>query len=223
MAPWYMSACGHGLEGDLVQKGLSVYKGRIGQMVVSPLVTVVDDATLPNHYGSYAVDDEGTPGRRNVLIEKGVLKQFLYDHYTAKLENTASTGNGRRESYHYLPQVRMSNTLILPGETDPGAILADTPTGLYVTKIGGGQVNSITGDFLFEIAEAYFIEGGRLGPMVKNATLNGNGPRALASVDAVGSDLGFAIGTCGKGGQGVPVGDGQPTIRLPEMIVGGQQ
>ncbi len=216
-------ACGHGLEGDLVQKGISVYQGRIGEMVASPLVTVVDDATLFGHYGSYAVDDEGQTGRRNVLIEKGVLKQFLYDYYTAKQEGLSSTGNGRRESYQYLPQTRMSNTLILPGETDPAAILADTPRGLYVTKIGGGQVNSITGDFLFEVAEAYEIENGEIGSMVKNATLNGNGPKALQSVDAVGTDMGYAIGTCGKGGQGVPVGDGQPTIRLPEMIVGGRK
>lgn len=216
-------ACGHGLEGDLVQKGMSVYRGRIGEMVASPLITVVDDATLPGQYGSYAVDDEGNPGQRNVLIKNGKLLGFLYDLYTAKQEGTVSTGNGRRESYHYLPQTRMSNTFITPGNTDPADILADTKKGLYVTKIGGGQVNSITGDFLFEIAEAYQIENGRLGYMVKNATLNGNGPKALASVDAVGSDMGYAIGTCGKGGQGVPVGDGQPTIRLPEMIVGGRK
>ncbi len=216
-------ACGHGLEGDLVQKGLSVYEGRIGEMVASPLVTVVDDATLSGHYGSYAMDDEGHLGRRNILIENGKLLGFLYDYYTAKQEETDSTGNGRRESYRYLPQTRMSNTIIVPGNTNPADILADTPKGLYVTKIGGGQVNSITGDFLFEVGEAYLIENGRLGHMVKNATLNGNGPKALASVDAVGSDMGYAIGTCGKGGQGVSVGDGQPTLRLPEMIVGGRK
>jgi len=214
-------ACGHGLEADLVQKQLSVYSGKKGQMVASPLITVIDDPTLPGKYGSYRFDDEGTPAQRTVLIEKGVLKEYLYDYLTARKEGRASTGNGRRESYQYRPIPRMSNTFIAPGEDRPEDILRDTPHGLLVKRMGGGQVNTVTGDFVFEVAEGYLIQGGQLGPLVRGATLTGNGPEVLKIIDRVGNDLGFALGVCGKDGQGVPVGDAQPTIRIPEIIVGG--
>ncbi len=215
-------ACGHGLEGDAVSKGLSLYKDKIGEKVAAEGVTVIDDATLPDHYGSYRYDDEGNPGRKNVLIENGVLKQYLFDIRSARKMGTASTGNGRRESYQYAPQVRMSNTLIAPGKDDPAAVIADLKSGLFVVKMGGGQVNTTNGDFIFEVSEAYRIENGALTAPVKNASLIGNGPKTLSAVFAVGDDLGFAIGTCGKGGQSVPVGDGQPTLGISELVVGGK-
>jgi len=215
-------ACGHGLEADLVQKELSVYAGKLGQQVASPLVTVIDDATLPGKYGSAEFDDEGTPGQRTVLIENGVLKSYLYDLLTARKEQRRSTGNGRRESYRYQPIPRMTNTFIAPGADDPEQIIADTPQGLLVKKMGGGQVNTTNGDFVFEVAEGYLIKNGKAGDLVRGATLTGNGPQVLAAIDRVGRDQGFAIGTCGKDGQGVPVSDAQPTIRIPELIVGGQ-
>lgn len=214
-------ACGHGLEADLVHKGLSVYKGRQGQLVASPLVTVIDDATLPGRYGSFAYDDEGTSAQCSVLIEKGRLVSYLYDRLTAAQDKTASTGNGRRESYRHRPIPRMSNTFIKPGEDDPEEIIRSTPRGLFVLKMGGGQVNTINGDFVFEVAEAYMIENGQVTYPVRGATLTGNGPKALLEVDRVGHDLGFAIGMCGKNGQGVPVSDAQPTIRIKELTVGG--
>lgn len=214
-------ACGHGLEGDHIAKNLSVYCNKLEQQVASPKVTVIDDATLAGHYGSYEVDDEGEPGRKNILIEDGVLKKYMYDIRSGRRADTASTGNGRRESYRCVPQVRMTNTYIAPGQDDPEAILADTKKGLFVKKMGGGQVNTANGDFVFEVSEGYIIENGRLTYPVKNATLIGNGPAVLNSVFAVGSDLGFAIGTCGKGGQSVPVGDAQPTLGLSNVIVGG--
>ncbi|MDI3280500.1 MAG: TldD/PmbA family protein [Bacillota bacterium] len=214
-------ACGHGLEADLVQKGLSVYQGRLGEVVASPLVTVVDDPTLPGKYGSYRLDDEGTPAQRKVLIERGVLKDYLYDLVWGRRAGRASNGNGRRESYHFPPLPRMSNTFILPGEEDPEEIIAQTKRGLYVVRMGGGEVNTANGDFVFEVSEGYLIEDGRIKGPVRGATLTGNGPRALAMVDRVGNDLGFTIGTCGKDGQGVPVADAQPTIRITELIVGG--
>ncbi len=214
-------ACGHGLEGDHIAKGLSVYGGKLGKTVASPKITVIDDATLAGKYGSYTLDDEGEPGRKNVLIEGGVLRQYMYDIRSARLAGCESTGNGRRESYRCVPQVRMSNTYIAPGQDQPEAILADTHRGLFVKKMGGGQVNTANGDFVFEVSEGYIIENGKLTYPVKNATLIGNGPKVLNSVFAVGSDLGFAIGTCGKGGQSVPVGDAQPTLGLTDVIVGG--
>lgn len=215
-------ACGHGLEGDSVSKGLSVYKEKQGQQVASEKVTVIDDATLTNHYGSYVYDDEGNLGRRNVLIENGVLKQYMYDVRSARRMGLPSTGNGRRESYRYVPQVRMSNTFIAPGNDDPDAVIADLKKGFFVRKMGGGQVNTINGDFVFEVSEGYLIENGELTSLVKNASLIGNGPKTLSAVFAVGDDLGFAIGTCGKGGQSVPVGDAQPTIGISELVVGGK-
>lgn len=217
-------AIGHSLEADAVQRGISpVYKGKIGQKVASPLISVVDDATRPNMRGSFSCDDEGTPAQRTVLVEKGILKNYLYDMFTAKKDNTISTGNGRRESYHYKPIPRMTNTLITPGELDPKSIIKSTPKGLYVKKMGGGQVNTATGDFVFEVVEAYEIVNGEQGQPVRGAILTGNGPDILKSIDMLGNDLNFEIGTCGKDGQHVPVGDGQPTLRIPEIIVGGTE
>ncbi len=214
-------ACGHGLEADLVQKGLSVYADRLGEQVAAELVTVIDDATLPGRYGSARYDDEGVPARRKVLIERGVLKEYLHSLITARRQGAEPNGSGRRESYRHVPIPRMSNTYIAPGKDDPGRIVADTERGLYVTRMGGGQVNTTNGDFVFEVAEGFLIERGEIGPAVRGATLTGNGPRALSLVDRVGSDLGFTIGTCGKDGQGVAVTDAQPTLRIPELIVGG--
>ena len=214
-------ACGHGLEADLVQKGISVYAGKLGQQVASPLISVVDDATLPGKFGSYRFDDEGTEGQRTLLIEGGILKGYLYDCLTASKDQVASTGNGRRESYRHKPIPRMTNTFILPGNADAQAIIRDTERGLLVTRMGGGQVNTANGDFVFEVSDGYLISNGQIGEPVRGATLTGNGPQALTMVDRVGGDLSFAIGLCGKDGQGAPVSDGQPTIRIPELVVGG--
>lgn len=214
-------ACGHGLEADLVQKGLSIYAGKRGEQVASPLVTVVDDATLPGKYGSFVFDDEGVPGQKTILIDRGILKEYLYDRLAALKEGRKSTGNGRRESYSHRPLPRMRNTYLAPGEHTPAEIIRATPKGLYVRKMGGGQVNTTNGDFVFEVAEGYLIENGKIGEPVRGATLTGNGPLVLQKIDLVGNDLGFGLGTCGKNGQGVPVGDAQPTIRIPELIVGG--
>jgi len=214
-------ACGHGLEADLVQKGISVYAGKMGEQVASPLVTVVDDATIPGKFGSYRFDDEGTEGQRTVLIENGILVGYMYDYLTARKDNALSTGNGRRESYQHKPIPRMTNTLILPGQDDPRDIIRDTERGLLVTRMGGGQVNTANGDFVFEVSDGYLISGGEIGEPVRGATLTGNGPKALAMIDRVGKDLGFSIGICGKDGQGAPVSDAQPTIRIPELVVGG--
>ena len=215
-------AIGHGLEADLADEGLSVYADKIGQPVASPLITVIDDGTLAWRRGSYAVDDEGTPAAKNVLVDQGVLKGYMYDRRTALKAGKKSTGNGRRESYRHRPVVRMTNTLIAPGQTDPAEILASTKSGLFVRKMGGGQVNTVNGDFVFEVSEGYLIENGRKGKPVRGATLTGNGPEVLKQIDLVGSDLGFGLGTCGKDGQGVPVADAQPTLRLPRIVVGGK-
>lgn len=214
-------ACGHGLEADLVQKGLSVYAGRTGQEVAANQVTVLDDATLPGRYGSARFDDEGVPGQRKVLIDKGVLKEYMYDLITARRDGVEPNGSGRRESYRQNPIPRMSNTFIAPGEDDPQRVVEDTREGLLVTRMGGGQVNTTNGDFVFEVAEGFIIEDGRVGRPVRGATLTGNGPEALSIVDRVGRDQGFTIGTCGKDGQGVAVSDAQPTLRIPRLIVGG--
>ncbi len=214
-------AVGHGLEADHVNEGMSVYRDRLGQQVASPLISVVDDATLPGRRGSYGFDDEGEPGRRNLLIEKGVLKGYLHDRLSALKMGAQPTGNGRRESYRNRPIPRMSNTMILPGEDDPQAIIRDTPEGLLVKKMGGGQVNTVNGDFVFEVSEGYLIKDGKIDRPVRGATLTGNGPQVLKEIDRVGSDLGFSLGTCGKDGQGAPVADAQPTLRIPSMVVGG--
>lgn len=214
-------ACGHGMEADLVQKGLSVYAGQTGQKVAAESITVIDDPSLANHYGSFRFDDEGVPARPVTLIEKGVLKDYMYDRLTARLDKRQSNGHGRRESYQDKPIPRMGNTYIAPGKEDPEKIIKEVGTGLLVKKMGGGQVNTTTGDFVFDVAEGYLIQDGEIGPMVRGATLTGNGPEVLNSVEMVGNDLGFTIGTCGKDGQGVPVSDAQPTMAVKEIIVGG--
>lgn len=214
-------ACGHGLEADLVQKELSVYAGKKGQKVAADCVTVIDDATIPDKYGSYSFDDEGVPARKVVLIENGVLKDFLYDRITARREGVEPNGHGRRESYQHKPIPRMGNTYIASGTEDPQKIIRETGSGLLVMKMGGGQVNTTTGDFVFDVAEGYLIKDGQVGPMVRGATLTGNGPEVLRIVEVVGSDLEFTIGTCGKDGQGVPVSDAQPTMKIRELVVGG--
>ncbi len=214
-------AIGHGLEADLAQQGLSVFSGKTGNPVASKLITVIDDPTLLQKRGSYRFDDEGTPSRKTVLVENGILKCYMYDRLTAMKDNTSSTGNGRRESYKNRPIPRMSNTFIAPGETPPLKILNSLDRGLFVEKMGGGQVNTVTGDFVFDVQEGYLIENGEKGDLVRGATLTGNGPQILESIDMVGSDLGFSIGTCGKDAQGIPVSDAMPTIKIPEIVVGG--
>lgn len=214
-------AVGHGLEADLYADGHSIYGGKIGEMVASPLVTVVDDPTLPGKRGSYTCDDEGTVAAPTALIEGGVLKRLMQSRETTLRTGLAPSANGRRESWRVPPIPRMSNTMIMPGSHEPGEIIADTHRGLYVTRMGGGQVDTVSGDFVFEVDEGFLIEGGKIGRPVRGATIAGNGPDALMSIDRVGRDLGFSIGTCGKDGQGAPVADAQPTIRIPELTVGG--
>ena len=214
-------AVGHGLEADLAQEGFSVYAKKRGKRIASPLVSVVDDPTLCGVRGSYAVDDEGVPAERTLLVDRGVLKTYLFDRLSAAKDGRASNGHGRRQSYHQRPIPRMSNTMILPGADDPAKILGEVKRGLLVRKMGGGQVNTVNGDFVFEVTEGYRIEGGEAAYPVRGATLIGNGPAVLRTIDRVGSDLGFALGTCGKDGQGVPVADAQPTLRIPELTVGG--
>ena len=200
---------------------MSVYAGRIGETVASEKVTVVDDASMEGRFGYFAYDDEGTKSQKTVLIENGVLKQYMTDIYYAKKLGLKPTGNGRRESYAYKPIPRMSNTYIAPGKDDPQEILSSTKKGLFVTRMGGGQVNTTNGDFVFDVAEGYLIEDGEIGSLVRGATLIGNGPQVLKDIEMVGSDLGFSLGTCGKDGQGVPVADAQPTIKIKSLTVGG--
>ncbi|MDD2336844.1 MAG: TldD/PmbA family protein [Geobacteraceae bacterium] len=214
-------AIGHGLEADLAQAGMSVYTGKIGTQVASPLITVIDDATIPHARGSFSHDDEGVAAQKTVLVEKGILKCYLYDRLSAMKDGCASTGNGRRESYNAKPIVRMTNTLIAPGESSPEAIVREVQQGLFVKKMGGGQVNTVTGDFVFEVSEGYLIQNGIIGEPVRGATLTGNGPEVLKKVTKIGNDLGFGIGTCGKDGQGAPVSDAQPTLLISEITVGG--
>lgn len=214
-------AIGHGLEADLAQTGMSVYSGKIGTVVASPYVSVIDDATIPYARGSFSFDDEGSPAEKTVLVEKGVLKGYMYDRLTAMKEGRSSTGNGRRESYQMKPIVRMSNTIIAPGSTPPESIIHGVERGLLVRKMGGGQVNTVNGNFVFEVSEGYLIEKGSVTEPVRGATLTGNGPDVLKKIEKVGSDLGFGIGTCGKEGQGVPVADAQPTLLISEITVGG--
>jgi TldD protein len=215
-------AIGHGLEADLAGQGISRFSGRVGQQVASALVTVVDDATLPGRRGSFAFDDEGTPAQRTVLVEGGVLRGYMSDRLSALRFGFPLSGNGRRESYRRRPIPRMTNTLIVPGIDDPDEILRSTPKGLFVRAMGGGEVNTVTGDFVFDVKEGYLIQNGALGDLVRGATLTGNGPEVLLAIDRVGSDLGFSIGTCGKDSQGVPIADAMPTVRIPEMVVGGE-
>jgi TldD protein len=216
-------AIGHGLEGDFNRKGTSAFAGRIGQQVASPLCTVVDDGTLAGRRGSLNVDDEGTKTQRTVLIEKGILKGYLQDRLNAGLMGVSPTGNGRRESYAHLPMPRMTNTCMLAGESDPQDIIASVEKGLYAVNFGGGQVDITSGKFVFTASEAYLIENGRVTRPVKGATLIGNGPDVLKRVSMVGRDLQLdsGVGTCGKDGQSVPVGVGQPTLLIDELTVGG--
>jgi len=207
-------AVGHGLEADFIGQNMSVYAHSFGKKVAADVVSVVDDPTVPNLRGSYPFDDEGTPSQRTVLVENGELKGFLYDRLNAMKQRTVSTGNGRRESYRHRPIPRMSNTMILRGKADPEQVLRATPNGLLVKRMGGGQVNPVNGDFVFEVAEGYLIENGCQGEPVRGATLVGNGPQVLRNIDMVANDLGFGIGTCGKDGQGAPVSDAQPTLRI---------
>ncbi|HLU41159.1 MAG TPA: TldD/PmbA family protein [Microthrixaceae bacterium] len=219
----FHEACGHGLEADLVRKGASVFAGRIGEKVASPLVTLVDDGTMAGEWGCFAIDDEGRPARRNVLIEDGVLVDYMWDELRAREAGRTSSGNGRRQSYQHLPMVRMTNTYLLGGDSDPDDIVADTPRGVYIAHLGGGQVNTATGDFVFGMTEAYLIEDGRITEPLREGNLIGNGPAVLAAIDAVGNDFAMGSpGTCGKDGQGVPVGDGVPTLRVPTgLTIGG--
>jgi TldD protein len=215
-------AVGHGLEADLAQQGLSVYTGKIDQQIASPLITIVDDSTLPNRRGSFRFDDEGVFSQKSILVEKGILKGYMHSRLTAMKEGIESTGNGRRQSYKYRPIPRMTNTFIERGRDDPDGIVRSVDKGFFVRKMGGGQVNTVTGEFVFEVSEGYIIEKGMIGDLVRGATLIGDGPAILQSIDMVGSDLGFAIGTCGKDAQGAPVSDAMPTVRIPEMVVGGE-
>jgi TldD protein len=217
----FHEACGHGLEADLVGRDASVFRGRVGEQVASPLVTLVDDGGLAREWGAYAIDDEGAPAQRNVLIQDGVLTDYMWDLVRARKEGRASTGNGRRETYQHLPMVRMTNTFLETGTEDPDDIIRQTPYGLYCVALGGGQVNTATGDFVFGITEAYMIEDGQITEPVRGAQLIGNGPETLLGVDMVGRDFDTWAGTCGKDGQGVPVSSGQPTLRIRELTVGG--
>ena len=217
----FHEACGHGLEADHIVKDSSVYVGKVGAQVASPLVTLVDDGTLTRQWGTTSVDDEGRPTARNVLIEGGLLTDYMWDFLRARKEGRASSGNGRRQSYRHLPMVRMTNTFLLAGQEDPDEIVAQTPAGVYVAQLGGGQVNTTTGDFVFGTSEAYLIENGRITEPLRDANLIGNGPDVLRRIDALGSDFGIAPGTCGKDGQSVPVGCGQPTLRVSAVTVGG--
>lgn len=218
-------AIGHGLEGDFNRKGTSAFSGRIGERVASPLCTVVDDGTLPQRRGSLNMDDEGTPTQCTTLIEHGVLQGYLQDKLNAGLMKTAPTGNGRRESYAHLPLPRMTNTYMRAGDSDPAEIIASVERGLYAVNFGGGQVDITSGKFVFSASEAYLIENGRVTRPVKGATLIGSGPDVLTQVSMVGNDLQLdaGIGTCGKDGQSVPVGVGQPTLRIDALTVGGTQ
>jgi TldD protein len=216
-------AVGHGLEGDFNRKGTSAFAGRMGDQVASPLCTVVDDGTLEGRRGSLSMDDEGTTTQSTVLIERGILKGYMQDKHNASLMGVKSTGNGRRESYAHLPMPRMTNTYMLAGEQDPQEIIASVDKGLYAVNFGGGQVDITSGKFVFSASEAYLIENGRVTTPVKGATLIGNGPEVLNHVSMVGNDLELdpGIGVCGKEGQSVPVGVGQPTLKVDQLTIGG--
>jgi TldD protein len=217
----FHEACGHGLEADHIVKDASVYTGQVGNLVASPLVTLVDDGTVLGEWGNFAVDDEGTAPARNVLIENGVLTDYMWDWLRARKEGRASSGNGRRQSYQHLPMVRMTNTYLLAGSENADEIVAQTPSGVYVKKLGGGQVNTTTGDFVFGTTEAYLIENGHITEPLRDANLIGNGPEVLRRIDAVADDFDMTPGTCGKDGQSVPVGCGQATLRITGVTLGG--
>lgn len=216
-------AIGHSLEADHVQEGSSpAYKDMIGKTVAPETITVIDDPTLPFYRGSFRYDDEGVEARPTPVVKNGVLTDYLYDRVTAMKEGKSSNGHGRRESFHSRPIPRMSNLYIAPGPDDPARIIKDLKAGILVTRMGGGQVNTATGEFVFEVDEGFWVEDGVIRHMVRDANLLGVGPEVLRSIDRVGWDIGWGIGTCGKDGQGVPVGDGQPTLRLPRILIGGK-
>ena len=218
----FHEACGHGLEADLVAKGASVYRNRVGELVASPLVTLVDDGTMTAEWGAIGIDDEGHESQRNVLIKDGVLADYMWDYLRARNDKRAQSGNGRRQSYADLPMVRMTNTFVMNGDSEPDDIVKNTDHGVYVAKLGGGSVDTATGDFVFGMTEAYLIENGQITEPIREGNLIGNGPQVLADIDMLGND--FAMGnpgTCGKDGQGVPVGDGQPTLRVKSLTIGG--
>jgi TldD protein len=212
---------GHGLEADAVQKGASVYAGRIGEKVAEPLLTAYDDGRMPHEWGTGAIDDEGTPSRKTAVIEEGKLTSYLYDRLRARRDDTESTGNGRRESFRELPIPRMTNTYIAPGEAKPEEIIGEVERGFYAVSFGGGQVEPATGDFVFGVSEGYMIEGGKVTRPCRGATLIGNCLQALTRIDAVGSDFEMKTGFCGKAGQTAPVGTGQGHVRIRGMTVGG--
>jgi TldD protein len=215
-------AVGHSLEADAILDGSSPhFAHKVGKRVAGEKITVLDDPTRPGQRGSFAFDDEGTPAERTVLIENGILRTYLFDRRSAEQSGSLANGHGRRESFSHRPIPRMSNTFIAPGPDDPKRILDDVREGLFVTRLGGGQVNTSTGDFVFEVEEGYWVENGRIRHPVRGATLLGNGPEVLFSIDRVGWDLGWSVGTCGKEGQNVPVSDGIPTLRIPRVVVGG--
>ncbi|AJR07386.1 metalloprotease TldD [Photobacterium gaetbulicola] len=218
-------AVGHGLEGDFNRKGSSMFSGQLGQQVTSSLCTIVDDGTLKDRRGSLNIDDEGTPGQYNVLVEGGKLKGYMQDKLNARLMGVAPTGNGRRESYAHLPMPRMTNTYMLPGEHSPEEIIASVKQGVYAPNFGGGQVDITSGKFVFSASEAYLIENGKITRPIKGATLIGSGIEAMQQVSMVGNDLDIdrGVGVCGKAGQSVPVGVGQPTLKIESMTVGGTQ
>ena len=216
-------AVGHGLEGDFNRKGTSAFSGKVGQQVAATECTIVDDGTLPNRRGSLSVDDEGTPGQYNVLVENGVLKGYMQDKLNARLMGVEPTGNGRRESYAHMPMPRMTNTYMLAGPHEPGDIIASVDKGIYAPNFGGGQVDITSGKFVFSASEAYLIENGKITTPVKGTMLIGDGPEALSRISMIGNDLKLdsGVGTCGKEGQSVPVGVGQPTLKIDELTVGG--
>ena len=216
-------AVGHGLEGDFNRKGLSAFSGKIGQKVASEFCTIVDDGTIANRRGSLAVDDEGTPGQNTVLIENGILRAYMQDKLNARLMGVDATGNGRRESFAHVPMPRMTNTYMLAGPHDPAEIIASVDKGIYAPNFGGGQVDITSGKFVFSASEAYLVENGKVTAPVKGAMLIGDGPEALQKISMVGNDLKLdtGVGTCGKEGQSVPVGVGQPTLKIDELTVGG--
>ena len=216
-------AVGHGLEGDFNRKGTSAFSGRVGERVAPKECTIVDDGTIPNRRGSLAIDDEGTPGQYNVLVENGILRGYMQDKLNARLMGVAPTGNGRRESFAHMPMPRMTNTYMLAGPHAPEEIIASVDKGLYAPNFGGGQVDITSGKFVFSASEAYLIENGKITAPVKGAMLIGDGPEALTRISMIGNDLKFdsGVGTCGKEGQSVPVGVGQPTLKIDEITVGG--
>jgi TldD protein len=214
-------AVGHGLEADAVQKRASVYAGRLGEQLAEPFVTAYDDGSRPNAWGSDGIDDEGTPTRRTTVIEDGRLTSYLYDLVTARRDGAEPTGNGRRESFRHVPVPRMTNTFFAPGDATPEGLIGEIERGLYAVSFGGGQVEPATGDFVFGVSEGYLIEGGKVTAPVRGATLVGNGVDALRAIDGIAADLDIASGICGKAGQSVPAGVGQPHVRIRELTVGG--